>query len=144
VEDHRRHQGLAAHHLEGGYEGQHAVPGAQGPGRGAEPPRPEITNLPGLVRKAEKHGQPIPEALRFHDRGYADTETRLTLEALISRAGLSEQERFVITRRMAGRRHKDIAGELGFTESRSCQIEAAAIKAMTAVADDDGPDVAVA
>jgi RNA polymerase sigma factor (sigma-70 family) len=60
------------------------------------------------------------------ERGFRDTESRLTLEAIVAKAPLNHNQRLVLEQRLAGETMKDIGLGLGVTESRVCQIYAEA------------------
>jgi RNA polymerase sigma factor (sigma-70 family) len=108
---------------------------------GAEPPQqPSTCDLDDIARTLQLAARRLQSALRFEEGGFADAETRLTIESLLTRAPLSEQERHVIRQRLAGRRHGDIGADLGVSEARSRQIERSAVAALAAIAHEGQQD----
>ncbi len=66
--------------------------------------------------------------------GMDAAEARLTVQKLISGAGLNEREKSVVMERMAGGACRDVGAELNICGGRVQQIEAKAIRKMKAFA----------
>jgi RNA polymerase sigma factor (sigma-70 family) len=87
------------------------------------------------VRPFLDHDDATFRGLSTEERGYRDTEARLTLETLIEQAKLTDRERYVLEQYfIADRDLSDIAREMGVTESRVCNIEREALAALQDIA----------
>jgi RNA polymerase sigma factor (sigma-70 family) len=87
------------------------------------------------VRPFLDHDDATFRGLGTEERGYRDTEARLTLATLIEQAKLTDRERYVLEQYfIADRDLSDIAREMGVTESRVCNIEREALTALQDIA----------
>jgi len=90
-----------------------------------------------IVDDAAAQGRPLPDELRIEHAGYAETERRLALAALVEHVPLTSQERHVIRARLAGRTQDAIGEEVGLTGSRICMLEGVAVRALREAARSD-------